>query len=171
MKYRIQLKRPDYSHRFEIHHGTATKAFSWWEFYPDWEALHQLTEFDQEIQAHPKLDEILRLVGSHATLWIGSWQGTLSPMDVQPQGWTYPSGKPIEPEWFWQWHPVEHVAQAAVTLLNADPISAWEATETTPLKAGVPSQMQRALGEVQAVDAIPVQRLPDLMRKDATLDL
>lgn len=168
MKHRIQLERPDDSHQFSILNGTATQAFTWWEFYPDWQAVADLQDLgEDDFPPQPKLDQVLRLVRCYATLWIGTWQGTIAPMDRQPQGWTYPSGQPLEPEWWWQWHPSSQTEAEALTLLNTNGFEAWERSESTPLKAGIPFQMQRNLGEVQAVNAISVQRLPDLMRKDA----
>jgi hypothetical protein len=164
MLKRLTLPRPESSHEFLIHNGKLQQDFTWWEFYPAWEAFDRLDEMGVE-SPHPKLDEVLRSVKSHAKLWIGDWEGTIAPMDCQPQGWTYPSGKPLEPEWWWQWHPSSFAQTQAVATINMNSIEAW--TANSPLKSGVPFQMQRNMGEVSAIEAIPVQRLPHLMKKEA----
>jgi hypothetical protein len=163
MLKRITLKTPGYTHAFGILNGTLSRHFTWWEFYPDWQTLEQLHDLEIE-SAHPKLSEILRAVGSHATLWIGDWQGTIAPMDIPPEGWTYPSGRPLEPEWWWQWFPSDRAESEAKECLNMNPIDAWSVN--SPLKFGIPFQMQRNLGDVQEINAIPMMRLPDLVKKE-----
>lgn len=164
-KHRIQTKRPDYSHKFNIHNGSATRPFTWWEINSDYETLCSIQNlYDGEVAAYLKLNTMLRIAGSHATLWISDWQGTIAPMDVQPQGWCYPNGEPIEPEWWWQWHPAPDTAAAIVARLEAGPFAQ---DETSPLKSGVPYQFQRRQGQTQAVEAIPIQQLPNLVRSAA----
>lgn len=164
MKHRLVLARPNDFSSFKIYNGTLSKSFTRWEFSPDYEAICLFSDLEgAKICRH--LDDVLRLVGSHATLWIGNWQGTVAPMDVPPEGWTYPNDEPLEPEWLWQWHPVPFAERELVNGLNADIAVAWQSK--SPLKALVPFQFQRQTGETAAVEAIPIGRLPDLMKKEA----
>jgi hypothetical protein len=165
-QYRVKLKTPDWEHQFKIHNGGVSREFIWWEFSPEWESLRALQGMDETISCYPKLSDVLRLVGSHATLWIGEWEGKLAPMDVQPEGWSYPNGVELEPEWWWQWHPAEATSQKVVEYLNKDVPEAWESFESTPFKAMIPHQLQRKHGDIFQVEAIPVQRLPGLVRRD-----
>jgi hypothetical protein len=164
MLKRLKLKNPDYDHHFNIQNGNLSQPFTWWYFHPDYETACQLDDLGVE-SCHPRLSDILRLVGSHAKLWVGDWQGTIAPMDVVPQGWTYPSGKPLESEWWSQWHLCDRTEAEAVSLLNMNSIDAWSVD--SPFKSGIPFQTQRSIGEVSAINAISVMRLPGMVRKDA----
>lgn len=160
---RVKLRSPEYDHSFRICNNGLRQAFRLWYFNPDYETACQLENLDCDI-CYPKLNDILQLVGSYASLWIGDWQGTIAPMDVAGQGWTYPSGQPLEPEWWWQWHPCDRTEAKLLSLLNMNPIEAW--TVDAPFKFGIPFQTQQTLGKVSAIDAIPMMRLPSLVRKD-----
>ena len=164
MKYRITLPRPNDINTFNIFNGRLRLPFTWWEFNPDLETLCLLQDLGLT-KGFVHLDDVLKLAGSHSTLWIGDWQGTIAPMDVQPEGWTYPDESLLEPEWWWLWHPKPWAEKELVKGLNSDLSAAWQSA--SPLKALVPFQMQRRSGETTAVEAIPVSRLPDLMKKDA----
>jgi len=85
MMRRITLKTPIYDHVFNIQNGNLQQRFTWWYFKPSYEAICQMEDLGIESNS-PKLDSILRQVGSYATLWIGSWKGRLAPMDVVPHG-------------------------------------------------------------------------------------
>jgi hypothetical protein len=167
VKHRLQLATPNYFHRFEIKNGSVRKNFSWWEFLPEcWDTFQQLQSLGCAVGSSVKLNDVLQVVGSHATLWLGDWQGIVVPMDVPPQGWTYPSGRALEPEWWWQWHPCDRSAKKIVQALNAAPVEAWESARSIPFKSGIAFQSQRNQGNVLSVEAIPMQRLPGLVRKD-----
>jgi hypothetical protein len=163
-QYRVKLKTPDWEHQFKIHNGGVSREFIWWEFSPEWETLGTLQDLAEGISCFPKLAEILKLAGSHATLWIGEWEGIVAPMDCPPEGWSYPSGAELEPEWWWQWHPREATRPKIEGYLNAQPSEAWNVYQTTPFKAGIPFQMQRTFGGLDQVQAISVQQLPGLVR-------
>jgi hypothetical protein len=163
MLQRLKFNTPDYDHRFEILNGDLSQRFTWWRWYPDCDTFFQLQDLGCN-GSSPTISDVLQLVGSHATLWLDTWQGTIAPMDVQPTGWTYPSGKDLEPEWWWRWYPSDLTETHAVNYLNMNVIDAWSVD--CPFKCGIPFQTQRSLGEVRKIDAIPLMRLPDMVRKD-----
>lgn len=109
------------------------------------------------------LIKIAHACGSHARLWIGNLDGIIAPMDVPPQDWFYPSGIPVEPEFFWQWTP----SDTAQTLLEEEIRSENPLTDSpSHLKRLVPCQMERKHGAIAQVNAIDLVRLPDLFRRD-----
>jgi len=162
---RLSLKTPDYSHQFNIRNGSICRAFTWWEFYPSWEALQDLHKLGIRYASGVKLNQVLRAVGSHATLWIDGWEGRVAPMDAEPEGWTFPNGDPLPKEWWWQWYPGDRASQEISAFLNMDIQESWNAK--LPFKFGIPFQFQRSMGAIEQVNAIPIQRLPGLVKKGA----
>lgn len=156
---RIELKTPEDLFSFDIVNGNLKRSFTWWAFYPEWDNACRLRSMGASSY---KMNEVLKVCGSHARLWLDDHEGTIAPMDVPPQGWCYPNGDLLEPEWWWQWHPKEdsHI----VEFLNCDPIAAWEKKST--FKSGLPFQMQRQTGQIKRIEAIPMMRLPGLVKKN-----
>lgn len=163
MLKRIKLKTPDFNQQFEIANKGLRKSFTWWQFHPDYETVCQLEDLGCDA-CHPTLSDILKLTRSYSTLWIGAWQGKVAPMNVVPQGWTYPNGTPLEPEWWWQWHPCHQAELEAISAINTNLVKAMNTD--SPLKLGIPFQMQRSISEVSSIDAISLMRLPGLVRKN-----
>ncbi|MGG6267081.1 hypothetical protein ACQ4M3_13020 [Leptolyngbya sp. AN03gr2] len=163
MLRKLQLRTPGYDHRFQIQNRALRQPFTWWAFQPDYEAVELLDDLGIST-CSPKLDQILRLVGSYATLWIGDWEGKIAPMDVVPEGWTYPSGRLLEREWWSQWYLCDRTESQAVEFINMNPFEASKVH--SPFKSGLPFQMQHSLGKVSSISAIEIQRLPDLVHKD-----
>lgn len=164
MRHRIEFRSPEYGHLIDVRNGRITQTLTLWTFFPESRARHQLQNFDTAFAAHPRMSEVLRLCGIGATLWIGDWQGTILPPDP-PQAWTYPNGAPLEPEWEWDWHPCERSEKEIVERLN-ERLETWSIASDSPLKVGVPVQLQSTFGELQAVTAIPIRKLPNLVKKD-----
>lgn len=107
------------------------------------------------------LHGFLDAIGPYFTLWIGDLDGQVAPMDVAPTGWTYPNGENLEKSWFWQWFPSEFSQKKLLE----------NAKNTNPLippkyfKTLVPMKMEEKHGEIQQIQAIPVMRLPAIMKK------
>ena len=163
---RIQLKRPEAEHQFDIQNGSLTRPFSWWEFNTSWQQSRQLADWGASDRVSPKLNEILRIFGPYCSLWLDDWEGTLVPMDVPPDGWTYPNGDKLEPEWWWEWHPSQRTNAEAVKFLNK-PIDLISLDRPAPFKCGVPFQMKRKMGEIVKIEAIPIQQLAAISHKDS----
>ena len=106
------------------------------------------------------LHGFLMAIGPYSRLWIGDLDGVITPKDVQPEGWTYPSGEPIEPSWFWEWHPSEFTqGKLLKDLTKVNPLG-----EQGRLKSLVPMNLNDKYGKIESVEAIPVMRLPQLFR-------
>ena len=97
--------------------------------------------------------------GTHSRLWVGPLDGIIAPMDVQPEGWTYPSGDPLEPSWWWQWHP----SDAAKELIMGD-LSERNPLEVKTFKHLAPMGLQKKSGTITDVQAINIIRLPGLIK-------
>jgi hypothetical protein len=107
------------------------------------------------------LHGFLMAIGPYSRLWLGDLDGVITPKDVQPEGWTYPSGKPIEDSWFWEWHPSEFSqSQLLEDVSKINPFG-----DQGRLKSLVPMKLNDKYGEIKCVEAIPVMRLPQLFRK------
>jgi hypothetical protein len=165
---RLSLKSPINYDTIQIKNGTIEKYLAEYRFSLDYATLKNLRQYS--LPSHPpKLAHILRVVGSHATLWIGTFQGIVAPMDVQPTGWTYPSGKAFEPENFWQWVPDSRSERELISESNAfliDPMQPLFGSNGGVFKSLVPYQLAERQGKTLAVDAIPIQRLASIVRKD-----
>ncbi|MBW4554104.1 MAG: hypothetical protein KME35_23825 [Aphanocapsa sp. GSE-SYN-MK-11-07L] len=157
---KIFLKSPINYDTIQIKNGTIEKYVVDYRFNLDDHTLKSLSQYD--LPSHPpKLAEILRIVGAYATLWIGTYQGKISPMDGQPTGWTYLSGTEFEPENFWQWVPDsrserELLQESNVFLRHQMRLGINDGV----LKSFVPYKL------VLAVDMIPIQRLAGILRKE-----
>jgi hypothetical protein len=164
MLSRVSLQTPRDYNSWPIYNGNASKPFTKWEFFPkDLETAFYL--YDRGCERPTTLGNVLRCVGSHSKLWIENWEGTIAPMDTPPEGWCYGNGKPVEQEWFWLWYPTTETAQKMTDLLNGDALELYGSN--MPWKALVPFQSQRSMGQVSTIEAIPISRLPDLVKKDA----
>lgn len=138
-------------------------------FNVDWEVLKQADNLGIDLNSLPTIANVLRLVGSHATLWIGPHKGIVAPMDQQPEAWTYPSGQEYEPENFWQWVPSDDSEAKLVSDSNRfseDPAGVLFGENKSVFKSLVPVQLDRQYGQIQAIEAIPIQRLASLVSKD-----
>lgn len=114
------------------------------------------------------LHGFLLAIGSYKRLWIGDLDGIIAPMDVQPEGWTYPNGESLEPSWFWQWHPSE--ISHSKLLQDSKKTNIFDFTENIDkgrFKSLVPMKFHEKYGEIQTIGAFPVMRLPAIM-KDCT---
>ncbi len=90
-------------------------------------------------------------------------------MDQQPEGWTYPSGQEYELENFWQWIPDAESEAKLVSDSNRfseDPVEVLFGENKSVFKSLVPVQLDRQYGQIQAIEAIPIQRLAGLVSKD-----
>jgi hypothetical protein len=165
---RFAFKTPrDWDH-IEINNGSLTKSVIEYRFNTTWENVKQLRDLGVQSASDPTLATVLRAMGSHTILWIGTYQGTIAPQDVQPEGWTYPSGQAYEPENFWQWYPDDRSAQMLVKDSNSfldNPMSFMEDPQGI-FKSLVPFQIARNQGQTIAVDAIPISRLAGMVRKE-----
>jgi hypothetical protein len=70
MRYRINLPHPINFDNITIFKGNCQKSFVDWRFNLPYEALSQLEGWGYEIKSLPSLADILKIVGSHATLWV-----------------------------------------------------------------------------------------------------
>ena len=114
------------------------------------------------------LVRVALITGPYATLWIGDLKGTIAPMDVQPQGWTYPNGEVAEPSFFWQWHPSDDTEDKIIRdLSDANPFrKVLEGEEPKYLKGLVPYAKDRKHGKIDAIQAFPILKLPEMLRPD-----
>jgi hypothetical protein len=79
----------------QLGNGRSTKDLIDYRFEPDFNQLggvRSLHERGIPLRSLCTLAEVLRIVGPYANLWIGSYKGTIAPMDVQPTGWVYGNG-------------------------------------------------------------------------------
>ena len=107
------------------------------------------------------LHGFLMAIGPYSRLWLGELDGVITPKDVQPEGWTYRSGEPIERSWFWEWHPSEFSQSKLLEdLSKINPFG-----EQGRFKSLVPMCLSDKHGKIESVEAIPVMRLPQLFRK------
>jgi hypothetical protein len=130
-----------------------------------------MTIIDEELEilSEPRIIDVLRVTGSHATLWIDTCKGLVAPMDVQPEGWSWDTEgeKLVPPEFFWQWTPDMDSAQRltdAANRFSEEPDSIF-ATESV-FKQLVPFSFTLSYEAVQNIEGIPIQRLADLVRKE-----
>jgi hypothetical protein len=167
--YRMPLKTPQNWDGFQIMNQGLTQSAIDYRFNMEWEVLKSAQKQGMELSASPTLADVLRIAGSHATLWVGPHKGIIAPMDRQPTGWTYPSGREYEPENFWQWVPDE-VAEAQLVhdsnRFSEDPIQVIFGENSSVFKSIVPAQLDRKHGQILSIEGIPIQRLAGLVKKD-----
>lgn len=112
------------------------------------------------------IDDIAKIamyVGAYSTLWIGTLDGILAPMDIPPEGWSFESGEIVEPSWFWQWHPSDKSAKRL--LANLSETNSLEVENPSQVfKTLVPFNSQEKRGVVSSIQAIDLVSLPDLIR-------
>jgi hypothetical protein len=162
----IQLTAPRHFNTIEIYNGDLRQTIIDWRFSMPYDVLKR---FD-DLPSDAMLADVLRSVGSHATLYVDWWKGTIAPMDVQPQGWTWANGDPFPDEYWWQWTPDDATAAAMITEANSASID-FEGVMgkyTQVLKDGVPFQFARRHGEIKAVEAVPLHRLAGIARSSCT---
>ena len=107
-----------------------------------------------------QLHGFLAAIGPYCRLWLGDLDGIITPKDVQPQGWTYGNGEPVEESWFWEWHPSEFSQKKLLgDLAEIKPLK-----NEGRLKMLVPMCLSDKHGKIESVEAIPVMRLPQLFR-------
>ena len=167
--HRFTLPSPQNWNQLNIYNGKLEQNLVDWRFSLDWDTLKQLKPYG--IRTDPELSDVLTVMGSHATLWIDSCKGTIAPMDSQPQGWTYGNRKtPVSPALFWQWHPDEISKGKLLTEANAVPTSLeeWLKTQTTLFKTLVPSHLAERHGQLTGIEAIPVYRLPGMLKSQCS---
>lgn len=111
------------------------------------------------VEGTDDIAKIALYAGAYSRLWIGPLDGTIAPMDVQPEGWTYASGDPLEPSWWWQWYP----SDTARKLIMGD-LSERNPLEVKTFKHIAPIQLQKESGPLTDVQAIDVIRLPGLFK-------
>lgn len=170
MRYRINLPHPINYDNIAIYNGNCQKSFVDWRFNLPYEALSQLEDWGYEIKSLPSLADILKIVGSHATLWLGDrLSGQVAPMDVEPMGWTYRNRKiAIAPEWFWLWYPSlgsQEILVKEANLFADNPTSLFEERPSI-FKSLVPFQLTSVRGRIERIEAIPVTKLASLVRQN-----
>lgn len=121
--------------------------------------IHEKMDDELGFAAGCDLIKIAHCVGLGSTIKIGELSGIIT-IGEDSDGWTYPSGIPIEPEWFWMWHPNDD----AIAIIDDDlaKINPLE-SELTHFKKLVPYQLAR---RNEALSAIPLTRLPSLIRPE-----
>ncbi|NJM74693.1 MAG: hypothetical protein HC852_01700 [Acaryochloridaceae cyanobacterium RU_4_10] len=156
----------------QLGNGKSTKDLVDYRFEPDFEQLggiRSLHERGIRLRSLSTIAEVLRIVGPYATLWIGPHKGTIAPMDVQPIGWVYGNGDEYEPENFWQWVPDGLSEAQLVTESNrfsTNQLEMFFEKNKSVFKPLVPAQFDREYGQILEIEAIPIQRLADLISKD-----
>lgn len=111
----------------------------------------------------PDLAKVLLVAGSYATAWVGDLEGVIVPMDVQPEGWTYASGEPVEPSWFWQWVPSERARKVLQGELSDDnPFTASPAH----FKRLSPYATARSYGAVTEIQGVDIFALVGMIKQD-----
>jgi len=172
---RLPLKTPrdwDAIRIVQLGNGKSTKDLVDYRFTPDLGRLggiRSLHERGIPLRSLISLADVLRIVGPYATLWVGSFKGTIAPMDVQPTGWVYGNGDEYEPENFWQWTPDEPSEKAMLEEINTvfdEGIKTLFEKRESVFKKFVSFQTNRSCGEVLKIDAIAVQDLPRFVKPD-----
>ncbi len=173
---RYRLTVVDWTHdNFILSNTHAAQTMRGIRFQPVWNGRDGL-QFRKLVRAAglpPGTDDLVRIAlvaGPYSTLWIEDLNGTIAPMDVEPQGWIYPNGEPAEPAWFWQWYPSETAQQKMLAdLHDPDPLRELSADRKPKYFKGlVPFDKARNYGEIQAINGINLQQLPDMMRRGLT---
>jgi hypothetical protein len=152
-----------------MYNKTQRKPFVEYRFNVPTETLMTIIDAELEIPSHPRLLDVLKVVGSHATLWIGTCRGIVAPMDVQPIGWTWDldGEKPVPAELFWQWTPDKDSALRMTEEANHfsnNPDSVFGTAGV--FKQLVPFNFSLNYEKVEDIEGITIQRLADLVRKD-----
>ncbi len=165
---RLTLQTPRNHDNITMHNGSLKEPLIDYRFSIDFNTLRELHTWGVRCEA--TLPDILTLVGPYAKLWIGSCQGTIAPMDVAPQGWTYPNRDyPVPDSLFWLWYPDELSQDKLKTELNSvsEP-DGLLGKYTSIFKYLVPFQMVMRQGETKQIEAIPLRRLPGMVQPDVT---
>jgi hypothetical protein len=170
MRYRINLPHPINYDSITIYNGNCQKPFVDWRFNLPYEALSQLDDWGYDVGSLPSLADILKIVGSHATLWIDERvSGIVAPMDVEPQQWTYRNrNMAIAPEWFWLWYPDKRSQEILVkeaNLFTDNPTALFDEYPSI-FKSLVPFQLTCARGTIEQIEAIPITKLASLVRQN-----
>lgn len=109
------------------------------------------------------LIRIAYCVGAGAKLTIGEFEGTIVAPASPPDDWTYPSGRSLEPQWFWEWIPSEDAKEKMQKELNnSNPLG----EKPQQFKTMVPYQLERKGDKAAILDGVVLPRLPDLFRSD-----
>lgn len=170
---RLPLKTPRHWNAIrvvQLGNGRSTKDLVDYRFEPDFNQLggvRSLHERGIPLRSLCTLAEVLRIVGPYATLWIGSYKGTIAPMDVQPTGWVYGNGDEFEPENFWQWTPDEQSEKAILEEINifvGEGIQYLLKKRESIFNDLFSYQTNRSHGEVLEINSISIQDLARLVK-------
>lgn len=164
MIHRICVESWYYQDRLRLWNGDARKLVI--QYMPKYEPEDRLLvqKLSRQRNLERGIDDLAKLAlvaGPYATLWAGDMEGKIVPMDVEPQGWTYANGEPVEPSWFWQWHPSDATKAAMLQDLKAtNPLS----STTSIFKSLAPRLMCGRHGAVTDIQAIDVAQLPNIVK-------
>lgn len=164
--HRIQVNSWHNHGWLKLHNGCATRRVI--QYMPQYELgdsvlVRKLARQKNCDRGMDDLAKVALVAGPYATLWVGDLEGKIVPPDVEPEGWTYANGEPVEPSWFWQWIPSD-AADKALTedLFDTNPLKG----EPKYFKSLVPYGVQRGYSEVTQIEGIDLTRLVGMVRGD-----
>jgi hypothetical protein len=172
---KLPLKTPRYWELIRIvqlGNGKSIKDVVDYRFTPDFKALGGVRYLHNQgipLRSLASLAEVLQIVGPYAKLWVGTYKGTIAPMDVQPMGWVYGNGDEYEPENFWQWTPDEQSEKAMLSDMNTilrEGMQSLLKERETIFKNLLSYQSNQTYGKVLEINAIPIQDLARLIKQE-----
>jgi hypothetical protein len=167
---RLAFKTPINFNNWHIYNGSQRKPFVEYRFNVPSDTLLTIFDAQLNIPAQPRLQDVLKIVGSHASLWIGTYKGIVAPMDVEPMGWSWDieGEKPVPSQVFWQWHPdrestLRLLEEANQFSNNPESVFSREGI----FKQLVPANLSHQHEKIEDIEGIPIQRLADMVYKEA----
>lgn len=163
--HRLRLRTPIYWSSLNVVNGNLTSYYTDYRFIFNWdmrEACKQ-KKFD-DLPGLPSIADVLKLTGSYTKLWIGDHLGILAPKEVEPEGWTCPSGKPLPREHFWCWYPDENSQRKIREQFQENLFTSKR--RSSFFKTLVPMQLQQTHSSILQINSIEALRLPDLISKE-----
>lgn len=171
MLHRLKTRTPYDEHILLVSNGYQTKNIIWWRFYFDFDNVMLLDKlikdkegYELRTTSYSFMENVLWLVGSHSTLWIDDYKGLIAPPDTEIPDFTFPSGKPLPQEFWWNWYPDEESTEKLLKQANHQ---GFLEKKGSIFKSLVPYQLQRKLeGSIAEITHIPLIRLPGMVKKD-----